>query len=565
MKKPPLLFTLVFSLMLLNFVLLKAQHQRRFVAEWEPSWGTLIRWPLGIPSALVVELASDDSLYVLVANQNQKQQATNTFTSWNVNLDHVQFITALTNSHWTRDWGPHYVFDEQGIAGIADPYFNGYPWVPGCFMSSAFSKPNELSVKDEIRYVNDNLVNGVLANTFNCPLISLPMFMTGGNVMVDGRQTAVATQQMLDENFPGITEEQFMQYAADSLGITNFIIVSNPEVHGIQHIDCYAKFLDEETILVKQVPNWHPEYYCCEALAGELANENNAYGEPYNIIRIYCEAYYGNNAAAYTNSYILNNKVLVPLFGISHDQQALQVYQDAMPGYEVIGFQWSGWYHYDALHCRVMGIFDRYMLRIEHKPLGGNQEFTGVPVVKARVDDRSENGLVPDSLRLFWRETGQSAWNVQVLGYQPGTDSLFAIIPGSSPGKTYEYYIAASDYSGRSETHPRTAPAGFHSFTFSGSHSDIFINESANKLLIEPGIFTNETSICVQTKQAGGSIFIWSTSGMRVKEIKIPANGSNSVVWDGTDRHGISLPAGVYIVQYVNNGTSIVEKCILAR
>jgi len=457
------------------------------------------------------------------------------------------------------------VFNEQGVAGIADPFFNGYPWVPGCFASSALSEPNELNVRAAGRYVNDNLVNGVLASTFNCPLISLPMFMTGGNVMVDGRQTAVATQQMLDENFPGITEAEFRQYAADSLGITNFIIVSNPEVHGIQHIDCYAKFLDEETILVKQVPNWHPEYYCCEALAEELANENNAYGEPYNIIRIYCEAYYGNNAAAYTNSLILNKKVLVPLFGISHDQQALQVYQDAMPGYEVIGFQWSGWYHYDALHCRTMGIFDRYMLRIEHKPLRGEQVFLGVPVIKARIDDRSEIGLISDSLRLFWRETGELLWNVQPLSYQWNTDSLYAIIPGSSPGKTYEYYIAASDYSGRSETHPRTAPAGFHTFIFSGSLSDIFINENANKLIVEPSIFTHETSIRVQTNQAGGSIFIWSTSGMLMKEINIPATANHSVIWDGTDNKGSNMPAGVYIVHYVNNGSSIVEKCMLIR
>ena len=42
--------------------------EQRIVAEWEPAIGTMIRWPLGIPSDLVVELASDDVLYVLVEN-----------------------------------------------------------------------------------------------------------------------------------------------------------------------------------------------------------------------------------------------------------------------------------------------------------------------------------------------------------------------------------------------------------------------------------------------------------------------------------------------------------------
>ena len=58
---------------------------KRVVAEWEPALGTMIRWPLGIPSNLVVELASEDILYVLVETNNQQNQATNSFNSWGVN------------------------------------------------------------------------------------------------------------------------------------------------------------------------------------------------------------------------------------------------------------------------------------------------------------------------------------------------------------------------------------------------------------------------------------------------------------------------------------------------
>ena len=39
---------------------------RRVVAEWEPALGTMISWPLGIPSDLVIELANQDILYVLI-------------------------------------------------------------------------------------------------------------------------------------------------------------------------------------------------------------------------------------------------------------------------------------------------------------------------------------------------------------------------------------------------------------------------------------------------------------------------------------------------------------------
>ena len=64
----------------------------RVVAEWEPAIGTMIRWPLGIPSDLVVELASDDILYVLVESNWQQNSATNNFQNWGVNLSNVLFI-----------------------------------------------------------------------------------------------------------------------------------------------------------------------------------------------------------------------------------------------------------------------------------------------------------------------------------------------------------------------------------------------------------------------------------------------------------------------------------------
>jgi len=552
-------------ILLLFPLLIQAQHTRRFVAEWEPAHGTLIRWPLGIPADLVVELAKDDSLYVLVANENQQQQAMFTFSSWNVNLNHCRFIIAPTNTHWTRDWGPHYVFNEYGVGGIADPYFNGYPWVPGCFLPSSNKEATiKTTAEGGEKYSLDNAVNAILANNFACPLISLPIYLTGGNVMVDGRQTAIATRQMLDENFPQFTEKQFRQMAADSLGITNFIIVENPEINGIQHIDCYAKFLDEETILVKKVPAWHPEYLCCEALAVHLGDEKNAYGEPYNIVRIYCGVYSGNNAAAYTNSLILNKKVLVPLFGIPEDQQALQVYEQAMPGYEVIGFQWSAWYHYDALHCRTMGIFDREMLRIEHKPLRGDLVFDGFPLIKARIDARSEAGLLADSLQLFWREQGQSIWNLEPLIPVAGTDSVMAYIPGET-GAFLEYFIAASDSSGRSERHPRTAPMGFHEFRYVGSNTGTVSAGLGPALSVNPVIFNTKTIIRTSNAEPGSVLSIWSASGVKVREWNNVGEINSVIVWDGKNQNGHDLSSGMYFIRLSGSGIVVTLKCILVR
>ena len=82
-----------------------------------------------------------------------------------------------------------------------------------------------------------------------------------------------------------------------------------------------------------------------------------------------------NPVAAYTNSLILNSKVLVPQYGSINsinDENALNIYREAMPGCEVIGFYnntGSPWYSEDALHCRTIGIFNPNMLHISHKSI----------------------------------------------------------------------------------------------------------------------------------------------------------------------------------------------------
>ena len=72
---------IIIILYLIPIVLLSQIPDTRVVAEWEPALGTMIRWPLGIPSDLVVELASDDILYVLVETNNQQNQAINSFNN----------------------------------------------------------------------------------------------------------------------------------------------------------------------------------------------------------------------------------------------------------------------------------------------------------------------------------------------------------------------------------------------------------------------------------------------------------------------------------------------------
>ena len=54
--------------------------------------------------------------------------------------------------------------------------------------------------------------------------------------------------------------------------------------------------------------------------------------------------------------------------GGEYDDDAIAVYQAAMPGYEILGFTGS-WESTDALHCRTKGIPDLDMIHIDHDEL----------------------------------------------------------------------------------------------------------------------------------------------------------------------------------------------------
>jgi len=436
----------------------------RVAAEWEPALGALIGWPLVIPPALVQEIAEEDKLFVMAKNEFGQQRAETAFTGWGIDLEEVTFIIAPQGgvTGWTRDWGPHALFDEDLDFSLADPRFLDYP----------FSGPD---CDGKLIYINENPVPDdaatvIIAETLGLENTELPFSLTGGNVMFDGLGTAFSTCIMTNENrYHGISDEEFFDYTQEYLGISEYHIVSNFESMGIQHIDCLLKLLDEERILVAQAPVGHENYERYEKVVEELSQLENAYGRPYTILRIQTETYdRWDSLAAYTNSLVLNERIFVPTFDIDQDEQALQTWRDVMPGYEVIGIPDDGsrnpWASYDALHCRTRAIWDPQMLYMTHQRLSRNMDSADEYPIEVRIIDYSQSGLIEDQLLLHWRLEDQSIWTKAPLQSASEQGLYTASIHGVDAGQTANYYILAADQSGRTESLPRTAPDGYYTF-----------------------------------------------------------------------------------------------------
>ena len=162
-------------------------------------------------------------------------------------------------------------------------------------------------------------------------------------------------------------------------------------------------------------------------------------GSPWELYRVWTP---GNQP--YTNSLILNEKILVPVTGGSWDDEALAVYEEALPGYDVIGFTGS-WESTDALHCRVKGIPDLQMLQIFHNPLNnGTEPDTNGYVVEVLFDDLSQTGLIEDSIKVFWKNPDSDNWDSNIL-YQSISSEEPDLWTGSIPALVdsgmIQYYI----------------------------------------------------------------------------------------------------------------------------
>jgi len=96
-------------------------------------------------------------------------------------------------------------------------------------------------------------------------------------------------------------------------------------------------------------------------------------------------------------------------------------------------------------------------------------------------------------------------------------------------------------------------------------------NPFRNKIDMRCQITDNslETDMRKQTINNRGKIKrldIYDISGQLVKSFALSDVGHpSSVIWDGTDRNGRSVPGGVYFVRLKTEGTELIEKAILLR
>ena len=536
----------------------------RFPAEFEPVQSVMVVYPLNLPWSLIQELAEDDSNVKVIVVVNKRKNSSTAesakadFITNNVNVDNCEFIEASNdnyedgiNSHWIRDFGPWYIFEDREPA-IVDNLYNR------SFVDDN-SNPIENPTYNNTRWRDDKFARTYAANN-NTTLYGMPVVHTGGNMMQDGRGVGVSDLivHTQSESFLGQTEEVTNQMMSDYLGIDTYHVTIDPQGDYIAHVDCWGKFLAPDKIILARVKDTHEQYDEYEEVASYFENANCCWGYPYKVYRVDVPVDSKENIAdsdkiaPYTNSLIVNKKVFVPISSYtkaSFNEAALDVYREAMPGYEIIGVDYilsdeygpyaPGWKNTDALHCRTREIMDFNMLFVDHREVlhGDVAQKDSYPITAKFI---AYSGDAITSTQLHY-SINDGDWQTVDMSVQGTSGEYKASITGCNVGDNVKYYLTGEDASGRTCAQPYFAELEPHSFTVvAGSGGDDSDNDSGNDNDDDNNIAD------LNTFTGSGS---W-TSATSWSKWNVPADNEDVVVkGDVTIPNGTTVIAGkIYIV-----------------
>ena len=433
--------------------------QVRCTAEFEKRLGVLFTWSFGSWQHIyldMVEALQDQVICFIVTTSESSVRSA--IQNAGLPLTNIQFINESTNSVWTRDYGPWCIIHEDGSPGIADFEYN---------------RPRPL----------DDAIPQKIAAEWGIPCYTTDLRHAGGNFSVDGMGVCFASSLVDDENGYGYSE--ISQIFEEYTGCESFHMLDRTQVEYTGHIDMYFKLLDPFTMMIGEYDDpGGNDYYTIENNVDDLRALTNPGGRPYRIRRIPQPDVYGywDVVRAYTNSLIVNDKVLLPTYNTGLDDIAIQVYEDLLPGYTIHPINCADIIESGgAIHCITMGVADPELISIEHIPFLDEPPHPGNGyAITAWVEPADGNSLT--GVSAFWSLTEEGPF--QEIPMVPDGDAWTALLPLQDDGTGIYYHIEANDDAGNTNIHPYGAPANNHFFTCG---QDIAVHLEPDDTFLHPG------------------------------------------------------------------------------
>lgn len=431
----------------------------RAMAEWEELQALVVVWRSHKSIVAQIINAAKQECRVVVACPNIQtcqSELTGYGVDWSQNVD---FILAPSNSFWVRDYGgsPCYLNHVDSLVWV--------DWI--------YNRPRPL----------DDAMPELFGQHFNMPIYTTTvapndLVHTGGNFMTDGLGFGFSSNLVLDENDSTNTWGTSNHSIAEVEEIMDAYMNVSPYAKmtilpydGIHHIDMHMKLLDEVTLLVGEYPPGIADGPQIEAnLQYVLSNFTTSYGTPFKVIRVPMPPDQNNiyphqsgDYRTYANAVFVNKTIIVPVYEEQYDTTGLRIWQEAMPGYNVVGVNCDAMiYLGGAVHCITKEVGVTNPLVINHRRLD-DITATNPLAYEVQATIRHKSGIAGASV--FYKTELAAPYQETAMSLASAAENLWAAaIPQQPGGTTIYYYIHATANSGKQINRPMPAPEGYFQF-----------------------------------------------------------------------------------------------------
>jgi len=314
----------------------------------ETDWGTRLDEVEPVFAEIASQIARHELVLIVVTGTSHRQHVEQQLVRRSCLLTQVRFAIAPSDDTWARDHGPLTVLvgDQPRLL---DFRFNGW--------GGKYPAERDDRINHELQRQH---IFGEI------PVESVDFVLEGGSIDTDGQGTLLTTRACLlaASRNPDLDRAGIEHKLRQQLGIDRILWLEHGYLAGDDtdsHIDMLARFCSPDTIAYVSCDDPEDEHYAAlQAMQTQLQELKTADGEPYHLVPLpFPDQLYDAGGqrlpASYANFLIINDAVLVPVYGDAKDAQALSQLQRCFPQREVIGISCRPLIEqYGSLHCLTM-------------------------------------------------------------------------------------------------------------------------------------------------------------------------------------------------------------------
>jgi agmatine/peptidylarginine deiminase len=252
------------------------------------------------------------------------------------------FVECVTNDSWARDCSVLCV-QEQNAINLLDFTFTGW--------GSKFEAQK------------DNAMSKAIASHYSKELKTVDIILEGGGVESNGEGIILTTSEcMLNPNRnKHLDKEQTNAILKEEFGATEILYLGHGYLAGDDtdsHVDTLARIISKDAIMYVKCTNIYDEHYKeLKLMEEELEVISKEYGFKLIALPMSAAVYYDDERlpATYANFLFVNGAVLVPVYGVREDEEALKIFRETFSDRDIVAIDCSVLIRqHGSLHCVTM-------------------------------------------------------------------------------------------------------------------------------------------------------------------------------------------------------------------